>query len=225
MLHGGYQDMGLRSGTQAVPQMAAFGAAAVLAIAAAFFHRWWIVSKLVGTLPWCLYVAAISVAVYALLRMSELYDKTSWFRPLSASGTATLTVYMMPYILYSVSASFITFIIGGLAIAILGNWMLDLIHSETRLLPTDMLCTMLCVYTLGKNHAIAAGFISADNRIPFFIPSLLSGGGTVILLWLFLSIFHWGIWGMILAPGIAQLVYQNWKWPSMVIKELNSLQC
>ena len=28
MLHGGYQDMGLRSGTQAVPQMAAFGAAA-----------------------------------------------------------------------------------------------------------------------------------------------------------------------------------------------------
>lgn len=129
------------------------------------------------------------------------------------------------YFLYSVSASFITFIIGGLAIAILGNWMLDLIHSETRLLPTDMLCTMLCVYTLGKNHAIAAGFISADNRIPFFIPSLLSGGGTVILLWLFLSIFHWGIWGMILAPGIAQLVYQNWKWPSMVIKELNSLQC
>ena len=84
--------------------LAAFGAAAVLAIAAAFFHRWWIVSKLVGTLPWCLYVAAISVAVYALLRMSELYDKTSWFRPLSASGTATLTVYMMPYILYSVSA-------------------------------------------------------------------------------------------------------------------------
>ena len=84
--------------------LAAFGAAAVLAIAATVLHRWWIVSKLVGTLPWCMYVSAISVAVYALLRVSESYKKTSWFRPLSASGTATLTVYMMPYVLYSVSA-------------------------------------------------------------------------------------------------------------------------
>lgn len=83
---------------------AAFGAAAALAIVAVVSHRWWIVSKLVGTLPWCLYVSAISVAVYALLRVSESYKKTSWFRPLSASGTATLTVYMMPYVLYSVSS-------------------------------------------------------------------------------------------------------------------------
>ena len=84
--------------------LAAFAAAAVLAVAATVLHRWWIVSKLVGTLPWCMYVSAISVAVYALLRVSESYKKTSWFRPLSASGTATLTVYMMPYVLYSVSA-------------------------------------------------------------------------------------------------------------------------
>lgn len=84
--------------------LAAFAAAAVLAIAATVLHRWWIVSKLVGTLPWCMYVSAISVAVYALLRVSESYKKTSWFRQLSASGTATLTVYMMPYVLYSVSS-------------------------------------------------------------------------------------------------------------------------
>ena len=32
--------------------------------------------------------------------------------------------------------------------------------------------------------------------------------------------FKIGIWAMILAPGIAQIVYQNWKWPSMVIKDL-----
>ena len=84
--------------------MVAFGVAASLAVAATVLHHWWIVSKLVGTLPWCLYVAAISIAVYALLRVSESYDKISWFRPLSASGTATLTVYMMPYVLYSVSS-------------------------------------------------------------------------------------------------------------------------
>jgi hypothetical protein len=49
-------------------------------------------------------VSSISVALYAFLRILEAYGKTGWFRPLSPSGTATLTVYMMPYLLYSISA-------------------------------------------------------------------------------------------------------------------------
>jgi O-antigen/teichoic acid export membrane protein len=126
------------------------------------------------------------------------------------------------YFRYSIGILVATFILGGAAIALIGNWGLHLIGSETKFLPTTMLCVMLLVNLLEHNHATAAGFISADNRIPFFIPSLLSGAGTIVLLWFFLSILRWGIWGMILAPGIAQLVYQNWKWPSAVIKELNS---
>jgi Na+-driven multidrug efflux pump len=123
------------------------------------------------------------------------------------------------YFRYSIGILVATFILGGAAIALLGNWGLNLIGSETKFLPTTMLCVMLLVNLLEHNHATAAGFISADNRIPFFIPSLLSGVGTIILLWFFLSVLHWGIWGMILAPGFAQLVYQNWKWPSMIIRE------
>ena len=83
-----------------------------------------------------------------------------------------------------------------------------------------MLIVMLIISTLEHNHAQSAGFIMADNKIPFFIPSLVSGAATVLLLWIFLGPLHWGIWGLILAPGIAQLAYQNWKWPSVVIKEL-----
>ena len=113
-----------------------------------------------------------------------------------------------------------TCIVGGAIIITLGNWGLQLIGSETKFLPTEMLSILLCVNLLGKNHAIAAGFISADNRIPFFLPSLISGAGPILLLWIFMSFFHWGIWGMLLAPGLVQLVYQNWRWPSMVIKEL-----
>lgn len=79
----------------------AVSAAAMLAFAATVLHIWWPVSKLLGTLPWCLYVSAISIVLYVLLRALESHGKTGWFRPLSASGMATLTVYMMPYILYS----------------------------------------------------------------------------------------------------------------------------
>lgn len=121
--------------------------------------------------------------------------------------------------LYSVLALVSVFTVGSTALALLGNPLLEFLHSETMLLPTTMLCTLSFIYLLEENHVIAAGFIMADNRIPFFIPSLLSGIGTVILMLLFIQVFGWGLWGAILAPGIAQLVYQNWKWPSVIIKE------
>lgn len=113
-----------------------------------------------------------------------------------------------------------TFVIIGLVWVLLGDWALGLIHSQTGFVPVAMLSVMLVINWLEQNHATAAGFIMADNRIPFFIPSLASGAATIVLLWLFLGPLGWGIWGLILAPGIAQLAYQNWKWPMEVIKEL-----
>lgn len=122
---------------------------------------------------------------------------------------------------YSILTLIVIFVAGGLAFVFLGNWALDIIHSKTYFLPTGMLCVALIINFLEQNHYIAAGFIQADNRIPFFIPSLASGAATVILLVVFVSpkMLNMGIWGMILAGGIAQLAYQNWKWPSMLIKE------
>ena len=73
-------------------------AAAVLLVLGMAVHTGWIVSKNLGTLPWCLFVAAISVALYTLLRFLERKGWTGWFRPLTPAGTATLTVYMIPYL-------------------------------------------------------------------------------------------------------------------------------
>ena len=73
-------------------------AAAVLAVLATAAHQGWIISKNLGTLPWCLYVCALSVALYTLLRVLEKHGKTGWFKPISPAGTATLTVYMVPYL-------------------------------------------------------------------------------------------------------------------------------
>ncbi len=73
-------------------------AAAVLAVLGLAAHQGWIVSKNLGTLPWCLYVSAISVALYTLLRVLEKKGWTGWFKPLQPAGTATLTVYMIPYL-------------------------------------------------------------------------------------------------------------------------------
>lgn len=118
------------------------------------------------------------------------------------------------------SSLILIYIIGGLAWGLLGDYVLSIIDSQTRFVPGAMLSVMLIINCLEQNHAVSAGFIMADNKIPFFIPSLLSGAATILLLWIFLNPLHWGIWSLILAPGIAQLSYQNWKWPSVVIKEL-----
>jgi len=124
------------------------------------------------------------------------------------------------YYLLCTSSMAVVFAVGGLVWVWSGDWILDLIDSQTHFVPTAMLCVMLLISVLEHNHAQSAGFIMADNKIPFFIPSLVSGAATVILLGAFLGVCHWGLWGVILAPGIAQLAYQNWKWPSVVIKEL-----
>lgn len=73
-------------------------AAAVLLVLGLAAHQGWIISKNLGSLPWCLYVSALSVALYTLLRVLERRGWTGWFKPLQPAGTATLTVYMIPYL-------------------------------------------------------------------------------------------------------------------------------
>lgn len=126
------------------------------------------------------------------------------------------------YYQYAIFSNLVIYLVGGIVWILAGDWALAIIKSETTFLPIAMLSTMLIISLLEHNHSISAGFIMADNKIPFFIPSLVSGAATVVLLWLFLSPLHWGLWGMIIAPGIAQLAYQNWKWPLEIIKELKS---
>lgn len=113
------------------------------------------------------------------------------------------------------------FVIGGLSWICLGDWALALVGSKTQFVPDLMLLAMLLFAFLEQNHSTAAGFLLADNKVPFFVPSLLSGLGTVVLLLVFMYGAGMGLWGLILAPGIAQLCYQNWKWPLTLIRDLN----
>ena len=75
-----------------------FAAAAVLFVLGLAVHQGWIISKNLGTLPWCLFVSALGVALYTTLRIFERKGWTGWFKPLQPAGTATLTVYMIPYL-------------------------------------------------------------------------------------------------------------------------------
>lgn len=113
----------------------------------------------------------------------------------------------------------LVFLVGGIAFVLFGNSALHIIGSQTNFLSKSMLIVAILIAFLERNHSLAAGFLLAKNEVPFFAASLWSGGATVIILWIFLYFFKWGIWGLVLAQGLVQLSYQNWKWPLVLIKE------
>ena len=113
------------------------------------------------------------------------------------------------------------FVICGTGLLLFGNDVLDLINSKTDLLPKTMIIVLLVVYFLESNHVLSAQMLLTKNEVPFAKASIITGIATILLLFLGLKYTYFGIWSMFLAPGIADIVYQNWKWPFEVWKELN----
>lgn len=79
----------------------------LLLIAAMISNNFWIISKNMGTLPWVLYCSAAAVGLYGLLHWAVYNGKASWFNVIKPAGTATLTCYLMPYLLYSLLFGFL----------------------------------------------------------------------------------------------------------------------
>lgn len=75
---------------------------ALLLIAAVVSNNFWIISKLGSTPPWVLYCSAIAIGTYGLLQWVVSAGKEKWFNIIKPAGTATLTCYLVPYVLYSV---------------------------------------------------------------------------------------------------------------------------
>lgn len=122
--------------------------------------------------------------------------------------------------LKGVLISFLIFIICGLMLLGLGNWIISLIGSQTPLLSNFFIAIALLICFLETNYINAAGIILTKNEAPFFKASLCSIVAIFIALFLFFQYTSIGVWGMILARGIVQGSYQIWKWPMEVFREL-----
>lgn len=121
---------------------------------------------------------------------------------------------------HAVYAMVMAYIVSAISIIFLGDWALLLIKSKTPLLPQAMLGVALLFSFLENNHTMAAGFLLTKNEVPFFKAGIISALAALFLLFIFVGYFHFGVWGMILATGLVQAVYQNWKWPLVLHKDL-----
>jgi len=116
--------------------------------------------------------------------------------------------------------SILTYTLGGAGLILLGDFTMNLIKSQTQLMPMLIILVMTIITLLENNHAIAGGILLTNNEVPFFKASLLAGVITILLLFFMFNFTKLELWAMILAPGIAHL-YNNWKWPYEVYIQLN----
>lgn len=117
---------------------------------------------------------------------------------------------------------FVVFFVSYLIVLLLGNWTLNLMHSNTQLIFNGLLTLLFIHMYLSTNHANAAQYLLSKNEVPFFKASLWSAFFTLVLFIVFEVFLDLKLFGMILAPTLAQLVYQNWKWPLEVIKDFKN---
>lgn len=112
------------------------------------------------------------------------------------------------------------YVAGFFTLFFLGQHILRAIGSKTSLLPGYQLLMLGLICALELNHSIAATYLTTTNKVPFLNAALLSGISILILSLCLVNPVQ--ITGLIIAQGLVQLFYNNWKWPVEAMKHLHS---
>jgi hypothetical protein len=75
--------------------------AVILFFSASYLARnFWAISKGGSSPAWIFYITATAIAVYGIIFWLTESGKASWFNLIKPAGTATLTCYCLPYVMY-----------------------------------------------------------------------------------------------------------------------------
>lgn len=113
------------------------------------------------------------------------------------------------------------FFAGTISIFLIAPFLLELIGSNVKIPNYFILSLYSFIILLEQNHSLFATFITTKNKVPFLIPSLLSGILISIGISIWFLLINRTILGLIIVPGIIQIIYNNWKWPFEVFKDYN----
>ncbi|BBW27629.1 hypothetical protein POE73_004089 [Enterobacter bugandensis] len=114
---------------------------------------------------------------------------------------------------------------GVIAFALSSDFIIKITGAKVGFLDTKYILLLGAILLLDLNHNICASILTASNKIPFVIPVIASGVLIAIAGWLFSVVFNMGVLGLILAQGIIQLSYNNWRWPLMVYQDYIRKEC
>ena len=103
----------------------------------------------------------------------------------------------------------IIFVTGGLVLCFFGDWILvNLLGARTALLSVPQRALLLVVVGLETHHSLYRELVQTANLNPFVRPILLTAAVSLALVCVLAPAL--GAWGLILAPALAQLFFNNW---------------
>lgn len=112
------------------------------------------------------------------------------------------------------------FLIGMIGVIIIGLPILRIIKPSTVVSVPVLIG--LCVYQfMLKFRNCYTSYFSCTNRILYVGGFISSAIICVVLSFAFIGPLNWGIWGLIGAQILSQLIYNIWKWPSLAHREMN----
>ena len=111
------------------------------------------------------------------------------------------------------------FVIGIIGVTFVGIPFLKLIRSNTEL-PFQMFLLLSAHWLLEGQHSLFVLYISFSNKIPYVKASIVSAFFILIGQLLIATQTNFGIYALIILQATVELCYNNWKWPSVVLKEL-----
>jgi len=120
----------------------------------------------------------------------------------------------------SITMYFIVFWLGTFLLVTIGIPIISLIKTDVEFSIPIILAIAVYKFLL-KHHSTYASYISNTNNVPYVKAFLLSGILGIVLSVVILKTTEFGVWGLIFAQIIAQGIYNNWVWPSRVLRSLD----
>ena len=155
------------------------------------------------------------IATIALIYHSTYLPKITQLRVLGDNDKIRI-LYIKGKIIYVG-----LFLIGAMMFYFLGPSILNIIKSNTTLVSSTVMIFLLILAFVENNIIMASNIILSKNEVPFYKASLLSGLVIIFFLIVTFKYTQFGILCMVVVPLMVDILYQGWKWPLAVNKDLD----
>lgn len=89
--------------------------------------------------------------------------------------------------------------------------------------PDGLLYFALVVYlAVWNHHSLCCNYIISTNEIPYLPAYIVSAIAGFVLSYVLISFTNMGVWALVVGNGVAQLTYNNWKWPMYLSRKFSS---
>lgn len=109
------------------------------------------------------------------------------------------------------------FIICLSGVLILGDTLLEFIGSRTHFISLWLLVLLMFSALFDGFTYISTSVLLAGNEVPHYKAQLITAVFTVLILFLFLHFTDFGLVAIVMVPFGSNILYNHWKWASVVI--------